>query len=331
MICCNCAEEKSCSRPSAYDYWIMDNVLAQLHCDVGGLNSYFLSFILSDVEFEIMAASKDFKETEKTDKLANNSRMRNAKIKKKPIVPFTMVLRSSVKKLNALKNYSNSFNHTEEPFPEKENKENVINVSGKKTGSNILAMKCAPENVDSTAPFKILHPTQSFSPALIEVDNDAEHLNIEEETEKKEFLNKAQVVSGHSVVSGGDPSTEQTTHQQVLIDENSTSNLQKRLEASVRENNLIASIRYCDDFTIEQSDCVATSLAFRQSLQMIPELNFWHSRIQITTVANRRLMVMPYVDIGFPDFIQFNTPLQADRILSSSDLLDLNTTGPNLL
>ncbi|KAL1237211.1 Peroxisome assembly protein [Trichinella pseudospiralis] len=39
MICCNCAEEKSCSRPSAYDYWIMDNVLAQLHCDVGGLKS----------------------------------------------------------------------------------------------------------------------------------------------------------------------------------------------------------------------------------------------------------------------------------------------------
>ncbi|KRZ74361.1 hypothetical protein T10_806 [Trichinella papuae] len=305
----------------------MDNVLAQLHCDGGGLNSYFLSFSLSDVEFEIMAASNDSKETEKTDNLLNNSRMRNAKFKRKPIVPFTMTLRSSAKKSNALKNYSNFINHAEELFPKTENKENVINVSSKKIGSNILAMKCAPENVDSVAPFKLLHSTQSFSPALIEVDNDDAHLNIEEETEKNEFLNKAQdsVVNG-----GGDLLTKQTTHQQVLIDENCTSNLQKRLEAAVSENNLIANIRYCDDFTNEQSDCVATSLAFRQSLQMIPELTFWHSRIQITTVTNRRLMIMPYLDIGFPDFIQFNTPLQADRILSSSDWLNLNTTQPNL-
>ncbi|KAL1230377.1 Sophorolipid transporter [Trichinella spiralis] len=167
----------------------------------------------------------------------------------------------------------------------------------------------------SRAPFKLLEPTQNdFSPALIEVDNADDHLNIEDETEKNEFLNRTQ----DSVIDGDEPSTKQATHQQ------------NRLEAVVRGNSSIANIRYCDDFTKERSECAITSSPFRQSLQMIPELNFLHSRIEITTVTNRRLMVMPYVDIGFPDFIQFNTPLPADRIVNGSDYLNLNTTEPNL-
>ncbi|KRZ84923.1 hypothetical protein T08_11617 [Trichinella sp. T8] len=253
-----------------------------------------------------MAASKDSKEVGKTGK---------AKSKRKPIAPLSMILRSSTKKSNALKNYSNSVNHVEESLAEKENKESVINFSSEKIGSNISEVKCAPGNVSSRAPFKLLEPTQNnFSPALIEVDNADDHLNIEDETEKNEFLNGTQ----DSVIDGDEPSTKQATHQQ------------NKLEAVVRGNSSIANIRYCDDFTKERSECAITSSPFRQSLQMIPELNFLHSRIEITTVTNRRLMVMPYVDIGFPDFIQFNTPLPADRIVNGSDYLNLNTTEPNL-
>ncbi|KRZ40061.1 hypothetical protein T4C_6043, partial [Trichinella pseudospiralis] len=80
----------------------------------------------------------------------------------------------------------------------------------------------------------------------------------------------------------------------------------------------VSSLKYLDDYSNEPPEQTRTLAPFEQSLRMVPsELRQLHSRVLVKTTDGRRVLALPYLDIGLPDFLEYdNLPATTDQLLS---------------
>ncbi|XP_003373943.1 putative mediator of RNA polymerase II transcription subunit 26 [Trichinella spiralis] len=80
----------------------------------------------------------------------------------------------------------------------------------------------------------------------------------------------------------------------------------------------VSSLKYLDDYSNEPPERTRALAPFEQSLRMLPsEMRQLHSRVLVKTTDGRQVLALPYVDIGLPDFLEYdNSPATAEQLIS---------------
>ncbi|OUC49106.1 transcription elongation factor S-II protein [Trichinella nativa] len=80
----------------------------------------------------------------------------------------------------------------------------------------------------------------------------------------------------------------------------------------------VSSLKYLDDYSNEPPERTRALAPFEQSLRMLPsEMRQLHSRVLVKTTDGRQVLALPYVDIGLPDFLEYdNSPATTEQLIS---------------